>query len=106
MEDHGTVQDGFPSRRAAAIDLSVAVAFFLACSAAQPVLDSLLRQGRGLDGVLALAGYQFACEGLALLVIMLVRHERLSSYGITRQNAGKSVALGLTLAVINDMAMS
>jgi hypothetical protein len=106
MEDHGTVQDGFPSRRAAAIDLSVAIAFFLACSAAQPVLDSLLRQGRGLDGVLALAGYQFACEGLALLVIMLVRHERLSSYGITRQNAGKSVALGLTLAVINDMAMS
>ncbi len=69
-------------------------------------MDPLLRQGRGLTGVLALAGYQFACEDLALLFIMIVRHERLSSYGISRRNAGKSVALGLALAGINDLAMS
>jgi hypothetical protein len=91
---------------AAAIDLSVAIAFFLACSAVEPALDPVLRQGRGLSGVLALAGYQFACEGLAPLVIMIVRRERLSSYGIVRRNAGKSIALGLALAALNDITMS
>ncbi|MGB7622156.1 MAG: hypothetical protein WBN92_07375 [Terriglobia bacterium] len=106
MTDHSTIQDGLPNRRAAAIDLSVAIAFFLACSAALPVLDPLLRRGRGLAGVLALAGYQFACEGLALIFIMIVRHERLARYGFTRRNAGKSVALGLAMAAILDLAMS
>ena len=106
LTDHNTVQYELPNRHAAAIDLSVVIVFFLACSAAEPVLDPLLRQGRGLAGVLALAGYQFACEGLAVLFIMIVRHERPSSYGIARRNAGKSVALGLALAGIYDLAMS
>ena len=106
MTDRRTVKDGLPNRHAAAIDLSVALAFFLACSVGEPALDTLLRQGRGLVGVLALAGYQFACEGLAPLLIMIVRHERLSSYGITRRKAGKSVALALALAGIYDLAMS
>ena len=106
MTELNTVQKKLPNRRAAAIDLSVAIAFFLVCSAAEPVLDPLLRKGRGLAGVLALAGYQFACEGLALVFIMIVRHERLSSYGIIQRNADKSVALGLALAGINDLVMS
>jgi hypothetical protein len=103
---YSTVQDELQNRRAAAVDLSVAIVFFLACSAAEPALDPLLRQGRGLPGVLALAGYQFACEGLAPLFIMMARRERLSTYGITRRNAGKSVALGLILAGLYDLAMS
>ncbi|MBZ5534729.1 MAG: hypothetical protein LAO31_02145 [Acidobacteriia bacterium] len=106
MTDHSTVQDEVPNRRRAAIDLIVVIAFFLVCSAALPGLDPLLRQGRGLAGVFALAGYQFVCEGLALLFIMIVRHERLARYGFTRRNAGKSVALGLALAAILDLAMS
>ena len=100
------MQDGLPKRHAAAIDLSIAIVLFLACAAAEPVLDPLLRQGRGLVGVLSLAGYQFACEGLALLFIMIVRHERPSSYGIIRRNVGKSLALGLAMAGFIDLAMS
>ena len=95
-----------PNRRAAAIDFSVVVAFFLACSAVEPALDSVLRQGRGLAGILALAGYQFACEGLAPLLIMIIRHERPSNYGLERRNAGKSLALGVALAAIYNLAMS
>jgi hypothetical protein len=78
----------------------------LLCSAAEPVLDPLLRQGRGLAGVLALAAYQFSCEGLAPLLILLARRERLSRYGFARRNAVKSIVLGLALAAINDLVMS
>ena len=106
MTDPASVRNVLPDRRAAAIDLGAAIAFFLACSAAEPALDPLLRQGRGVVGVLVLAGYQFACEGLALLVIMVLRRERLSSYGFTQRNACRSLALGLALAALNDVAMS
>src|ERR1039457_3472836 len=94
------------NRRAAAIDLAIAIAFFVVCYAANPVLDPLLRHGRGLVMVLAAATYQFMFEGLALLLIMLVRHERFSDYGFTWRNAGKSVALALVLAAVYDLAMS
>jgi hypothetical protein len=103
---HGTVQDDLPNRRAAAIDLSIVIGFFLACSAAEPALDPLLRQGRGLAGILALASYQFACEGVAPLLIMIVRHERPSRYGFGRRNTVRSLALGLALAAIYNLAMS
>jgi hypothetical protein len=106
LTGHSTAQDELPGRRRAAVDLSIVVAFFLACSAALPVLDPWLRRGKGLAGVLALAGYQFACEGLALVFIMIIRHERLSRYGLIRRNAGKSIALGLALGAIIDLAMS
>jgi hypothetical protein len=102
----GAARDALGSRRAAAIDLAVVIAFFLACSAVEPVLDPRLRQGRGLAGVLVLAAYQFACEGVAPLAIMIARRERLSRYGFTRRNVGRSVALGLALAAFNDVAMS
>ncbi len=106
MIDHSTVQNNISNRRRAAIDLSVVIVFFLGCAVAEPVLDTLLRQGRGLAGVIVLAGYQFGCEGLALFFIMIVRHERLSQYGFTMSNAGRSVALGLALAALSDLAMS
>ena len=94
------------NRRTALIDLAIAIAFFAVCYAANPVLDPLLRHGRGLAMVFAAATYQFMFEGLALLLIMLVRHERFSDYGFTWRNAGKSVALALVLAGIYDLAMS
>ncbi|MGD0872608.1 MAG: hypothetical protein ABSB88_23935 [Bryobacteraceae bacterium] len=94
------------NRRTAAIDLAVAMAFFAVCVAINPVLDPLLRHGRGLVMVFAAATYQFMAEGLALLVVMRIRHERWSDYGFTWRNAGKSVALALVLAGIYDLAMS
>jgi len=88
------------------IDLSIAIAVFLACSTVEPALDPRLRQGQGLAGVLVLAAYQFACEGLAPLLILIAHRERLSRYGFTRHNVGKSLALGLALAALNDLAAS
>ncbi len=69
-------------------------------------MDPLLRHGQGLAGVLALAAYQFTFEGLALLLIMRIRHERFTDYGFTARNVGKSVALALVLAAIYDLGMS
>ncbi len=92
-------------RRAAALDLALALAFFLACSSLEPMLDPILRRGSGLPGVLALAGFQFACEGLILVLIMISRHEPLSMYGFTRRLAS-SLALALVLASVNDLGIS
>jgi hypothetical protein len=94
------------NRRAAVTDLAIAIAFFVVCYASEPVLDPILRRGRGFPMVFALAAYQFMFEGLALLLIMRIRHERFSAYGFTRRNAGKSVALALVLTGIYDLAMS
>ena len=94
------------NRRAAVTDLAIAIAFFAVCYAVELALDPLLRHGRGLVMVFALATYQFMFEGLALLLIMRIRHEHFSDYGFTRRNAGKSVALALVLAGIYDLAMS
>lgn len=93
-------------RRAAAIDLFIAIAFFLAVNACEPKLDPILRRGQGLPGVLAMAGYQFTLEGLAVLGIIVARRESFASYGFTRRNVGKSIALGLVLAGIYDLAAS
>ena len=93
-------------RRAAAIDLAGAIAFFLVGVAAEPTLDPILRRGHGVTGALAAATYQFALEGLAVLLIMAIRHERFSDYGFIRRNLGKSVVLAVVLAAINDLAMS
>lgn len=69
-------------------------------------MDPLLRKGHGLAMVFAAAAYQFTFEGVAPLVIMAIRRERFSDYGLTRRNAGRSVALGLILAGIYDLSMS
>ncbi len=93
-------------RRAAAIDLSAATAWFLASTLVEPVLDPILRRGNGLGGVITLAAYQFSCEGFAVCIVLLARREKLSSYGFTRNNLGKSVGMGLILAVLSDLLMS
>jgi hypothetical protein len=101
-----SVAQSRPPKHSAVVDLGVVVAFFLASSMLEPTLDPLLRRGHGLAGVLALAGYQFACEGLALGVILTVRHERPSSYGLTRHNLGPSLSLAALLALIYDLVLS
>ncbi|HYM74794.1 MAG TPA: hypothetical protein VE377_02355 [Candidatus Dormibacteraeota bacterium] len=70
------------------------------------MLDPILRKGRGLAMVFVLAAYQFTFEGVAPLVIMVVRRERFSDYGFTRRSAGRSCALGFALAIVYDLAMS
>jgi hypothetical protein len=99
-------QPTLSERSAAAVDLGVALAVFLMCSLVEPRLDPLLRRGHGLTGVFEMAGYQFACEGLALFAILAVRHERPSTYGFTRSNLARSLGLGLLFAVILDLALS
>lgn len=102
-----TIAQSIPAKRStAAVDLGVVVAFFLASSLAEPMLDPLLRRGHGLAGVLALAAYQFTCEGLALWAILAFRHERPSGYGFNRDKVGPSICLGLLFAVIYDLALS
>jgi len=101
-----SAQSRFSARSAPAIDLGIVVAFFLASSIAEPILDPVLRRGHGFSGVLALAAYQFVCEGLALVVILAFRHERPSSYGFTRYKALPSLSLGMLFAIIYDLALS
>ncbi|MDD5543010.1 MAG: hypothetical protein PHX83_07520 [Acidobacteriia bacterium] len=59
-----------------------------------------------MKGFLALAGFQFACEGLIPLLIMLVRHENFSHYGFTQRRVLRSLGLAIALAVICDLGMS
>jgi hypothetical protein len=94
------------TRLAAAADLVIVIAFFLALYASMPFLDPILRNGRGLAMVFAIAGYQFAFEGVAPLFVMVIRRERFSDYGFTRSKVARSLALGLALAAIYDLAMS
>jgi len=94
------------SRRSATFDLAVVLGFFVALVVGEPLIDPILRHGHGLAGLFALASYQFALEGFAVLFILAFRREHLSEYGFTRINLCKSLALGLGLAVIYDLASS
>lgn len=101
------MMDSVPAnRRGAAIDLVIAIGFFFVCYLSEPALDPLLRHGRGLKVAFAAAAYQFAFEGLALLVIMAIRHEHFSDYGFTGRGTVKSLVLAMVLTVLYDLAMS
>lgn len=94
------------TRIQAAADLGFALAVFLLCSAAEPQLDPILRRGHGPLGVLALAAYQFACEGCAPVAVLLWRRERPSAYGFRGPRFVRSATLALVLAGINDVVVS
>lgn len=64
--------------------------------------ESPFRYMSGLTAVLMLAAFQFAVEGLVPLIA--VRRERLSAYGFTMRNAGKSVAFAVMFAAAYDLA--
>lgn len=110
----GTIQTAGPQpqeslaeqRRRAILDLAFVLAVFVACYISEPWLDPMLRRGHGLVSVLALAAYQFTFEGVAVVLVIVFRHEHFSDYGLTRHNLGKSVFLALTLAAIYDLALS
>ncbi len=92
--------------RGAAVDLAVVLIFFCVAAFGEPVLDRQLRQGIGLAGVAALALYQFTLEGLALLIVMVARHERFSDYGLVRRSTLRSLALALLFTIVYDLAAS
>ncbi len=56
--------------------------------------------------VFAAAAFQFALEGLAPLALMAMRRETFAEYGLTQRNLGKSLALGLALTLLYDLALS
>jgi hypothetical protein len=68
--------------------------------------NSLFRGKTGLTAVLMLAAYQFTAEGLVPLLLIAARRERLSDFGFTLRNAGKSVMFAVILAAAYDLALS
>jgi hypothetical protein len=93
-------------RLSAAVDLAIVIVVFGAGSLTVPFVNPILRQGHSLSIAFAAAAFQFLLEGLAPLALMALRHEPFSSYGLTRRNVGRSLALGLVLAVLYDLALS
>jgi hypothetical protein len=87
-------------------DLILAVGVVLASLPWASPSNSLFRRMSGLAAVLMLATFQFTAEGLVPLLLIAVRRERLSGYGFTSRNAGKSVALGVVVAAAYDLALS
>lgn len=92
--------------RRAIVDLSIVLVAFALGSFAIPVLNPLLRHGRGLTGVLSAALYQFSLEGLVPLILILWRKERPSDFGLTSRGLGRSIALAVALAVVYDALLS
>jgi len=96
-----------PLARSKAIgDLVLAVGVVLVSLPWASPSNSLLRRWSGLTALLLLAAFQFTVEGLVPLLLIATRRERLSSFGFTRRNAGKSLALGVVFAAANDLALS
>jgi hypothetical protein len=93
-------------RRSAAIDLAIVIVVFAVGYLSVPFLNPILRHGHGLPMAFAAAAFQFLLEGLAPLALMALRREPFSDYGLTRRNLGLSLALGLALAVLYDLALS
>jgi hypothetical protein len=94
------------TRLAAVTDLGAVVAVLVVGSLAVPVVNPVLRQGRSLSVAFAAAGFQFLLEGLMPVALMALRREPLSSYGFVQRNLGRSLGLGLALAVVYDLALS
>jgi hypothetical protein len=110
-EDHlpQTQPSPFPpplARSKALTDLILAVGVVLVSLPWASPSNSLFRHVTGLTSVLMLAAFQFTAEGLVPLLLIAVRRERLSGYGFTSRNTGKSVAFAVVLAVAYDLALS
>ena len=94
------------SRLAAAVDLAVVIGVFAAGSLTVPFVNPILRQGHSLSTAFIGAAYQFSIEGLAPLTLMVLRREPFAAFGFTRRNVGRSLALGVALAILYDLALS
>ena len=94
------------ARSKALTDLILAVGVVLVSIPWASPSNSLFRGMSGLTAVLMLAAYQFTAEGLVPLLLIAVHRERLSGYGFTARNAGKSVAFAVMLVAAYDLALS
>lgn len=94
------------SRAGAVTDLFLAVGVVLVSLPWASPSKFPFRQARGVAGVLALAAFQFAAEGLVPVLLIVFRRERLSEYGFTLRNAGKSMALGALFAATYNLCLS
>jgi hypothetical protein len=94
------------ARSKAITDLALAVGVVLVSLPWASPSNSLFRHTSGLTALLMLAAFQFTAEGLVPLLLIAFRRERLSSFGFTSRNVGKSLALGVLLAAVNDLALS
>jgi hypothetical protein len=94
------------ARSKALTDLILAVAVVLGSLPWASPSNSLFRGRSGLTAVLLLALFQFAVEGLAPLLLIALRGERPSNFGITGRNVGRSLAFAVVFAAANDLALS
>jgi hypothetical protein len=94
------------ARSKAFTDLILTVGLVLVSISWASPSNSLFRRTSGLTAVLMLAAFQFTAEGLVPLLLIVTRHERLSGYGFTLRNTGKSVAFGVMFAAAYDLALS
>jgi len=93
-------------REKAVVDLAFVLAVFAAGSLSVPFMNPILRRGHGVAGALFAAAYQFTLEGLAPLIMMLVRRERASKFGLIRRNLSPSLGFALAFAAIYDVLFS
>jgi hypothetical protein len=93
-------------RFSATVDLAIVLGVFTIGSLAVPFVNPILRKGHGLPGAFTAAAFQFVLEGLAPLTLMALRRERFSCYGLIRSNLGRSLGVGLALAVVYDLVLS
>ncbi len=101
-----TISQQAGTGRRAAIDLAVSVGVVLISLICTPALIPILRRLTGLSFVLALAAFQFSAEGLVPLIVIAIRRERFSDFGLNRLNLSRSIALAVLLAIVYDIAMS
>ncbi len=94
------------TRSSAAVDLTIAVSFTLICGFSIPAIIPALKRLGGMREVFVLALFQFTAEGLAVLILMAIRRERLSSYGFTSRSVLKSAAIAVLFAIVYDSALS
>jgi hypothetical protein len=94
------------ARSKALTDLILAVGVVLVSLPWASPSHSPFRRMSGLAGVLMLAAFQFTAEGLVPLLLIAVRRERLSGFGFTSRNVGRSVAFAVILAAAYDLALS
>jgi hypothetical protein len=94
------------TRSSAAADLAIVVSVTLICGFSIPAITPALKSLGGMREVFLLALFQFTAEGLAILILMNIRRERLSNYGFTFRGVSKSAAIAVLFAIIYDAALS
>src|ERR1035437_9256119 len=90
------------TRSSAAVDLAIVVSVTLFCGFSIPAITPVFKCLSGMREVFALALFQFTAEGLAVLLLMAIRRERLSNYGFSSRGVLKSVGIAALFAIIRS----